>query len=143
MCAKCHPGRKAETLRPSHMPLAEGKMTCSDCHNPHGSNGPSMLSSKSINENCYRCHAEKRGPFLWEHPPVTEDCTNCHAPHGSVNPNLLKVRSERLCQRCHISTRHPSQPEGAKTRFVFGHDCLNCHSQIHGSNHPSGEFFLR
>jgi len=23
-------------------------------------------------------------------------------------------------------------------RFMLGRACLNCHSQVHGSNHPSG-----
>jgi DmsE family decaheme c-type cytochrome len=147
LCATCHPQRKAQTLRNSHMPQREGKITCSDCHNPHGSNGPSMLTSKSVNENCYRCHAEKRGPFLWEHPPVRENCLNCHDPHGTAQPNLLRMKSgyTRLCQRCHTASRHPSQPFGTvNDRRVYNHNCLNCHSQIHGSNHPSGgEFFLR
>ncbi len=143
LCAQCHPMRKGQTLRNSHMPVREGKLTCTDCHNPHGSNGPSLLTSKSINENCYRCHAEKRGPFLWEHPPVIENCDNCHEPHGSINPNLLRVKSGRLCQRCHVALLHPSFPWGARTRFSFGHGCANCHPQIHGSNHPSGQFFQR
>ena len=33
-----------------------------------------MLKEASVNDNCYKCHAEKRGPFLWEHPPVRENC---------------------------------------------------------------------
>jgi predicted CXXCH cytochrome family protein len=143
LCAQCHPMRKAQSLRSSHMPVREGKMTCSDCHNPHGSTGPSLLTSNSIDENCYRCHAEKRGPFLWEHPPAKESCDNCHEPHGSMHARLLKLKAERLCQRCHVATRHPGTPHAATTRYVFNHTCLNCHSQIHGSNHPSGEFFLR
>lgn len=144
LCAKCHPQRKAQTLRNSHMPQREGKMSCKDCHNPHGSNGPSMLTSKSVNENCYRCHAEKRGPYLWEHPPVRENCLNCHDAHGSTQPNLLRSKSIRTCNRCHVASRHPSQPHTVKDRRVYNHNCLNCHAQIHGSNHPSGgEYYLR
>jgi len=143
LCFQCHPMRKAQGLKSSHMPLREGKMNCDDCHNPHGSTGPAMLTSNSINENCYRCHAEKRGPVLWEHPPVRENCDNCHEPHGSIRANLLKVKSERLCQRCHSGGRHPSTPHGAKTRYVFNHGCLNCHTAVHGSNNPSGAYFTR
>ena len=39
-------------------------MTCSDCHNVHGSVGPALAKRDSTNETCYTCHAEKRGPFV-------------------------------------------------------------------------------
>ncbi len=77
-------------LRSSHMPMREGKIVCTDCHNPHGSYSEKLLRANSVNENCYTCHAEKRGPFLWEHAPVRENCLNCHDPHGSINEYLLK-----------------------------------------------------
>ena len=35
-CFQCHKDRRAQMFRSSHMPLREGKMVCSDCHNPHG-----------------------------------------------------------------------------------------------------------
>ena len=143
VCGQCHLQRKAQLLRSSHMPLREGKMTCTDCHNPHGTPNPSMLIQTSVNENCYSCHTERRGPFLWEHPPVFENCSNCHDPHGSVNDRLLKVTDPRLCTQCHIHTRHPGSPRGIELRFSFNRSCTNCHSQIHGSNHPSGRRFQR
>lgn len=143
VCFQCHLQRKAQATLSSHMPVREGKVTCTDCHNPHGSAGPSLLVATSPNEVCYKCHAERRGPFLWEHPPVTENCMNCHEPHGSVNDNLLKLRPPRLCQGCHIEERHPTTPREPNSRFVFNRSCTNCHSQIHGSNHPSGMRFHR
>jgi DmsE family decaheme c-type cytochrome len=143
VCGQCHLQRKAQLMRSSHMPLREGKMTCTDCHNPHGTPNPSMLRQTSVNENCYTCHAERRGPFLWEHPPVIENCTNCHEPHGSVNDRLLKVTDPRLCTQCHIATRHPGTPRGSNSVFFFNRSCTNCHSQVHGSNHPAGYRFTR
>ncbi len=143
LCGTCHLQRKAQLMRSSHMPVREGKMTCTDCHNPHGTPNPSQLKQTSVNENCYTCHAERRGPFLWEHPPVLESCTNCHEPHGSVNDRLLKVTDPRVCTQCHIATRHPGAPRGIELRFAFNRSCTNCHSQIHGSNHPSGQRFQR
>jgi DmsE family decaheme c-type cytochrome len=68
VCGQCHLQRKAQLMRSSHMPLREGKLTCTDCHNPHGTPYPAQLIQSTINENCYTCHAERRGPFLWEHP---------------------------------------------------------------------------
>lgn len=144
VCSQCHQTRRAQLQRSSHMPLREGKISCSDCHNPHGTVTQAMLREDSVNENCFKCHAEKRGPFLWEHAPVTESCSNCHEPHGSTNPRLLKVRIPRLCQQCHIETRHPTSPYDPRTgsRFVINRGCINCHQKIHGSNHPSGFAFV-
>lgn len=143
VCFQCHLMRRAQLMRSSHMPFREGKVTCTDCHNPHGTPNPKQLIESTVNENCYKCHAERRGPFLWEHPPVMENCLNCHQPHGSSNPQLLVLRTPRLCQRCHIETRHPTTPQDPSGRFVFNRSCTNCHSQIHGSNHPSGVRFHR
>jgi len=148
VCLTCHTKKRAELHRPSAHPILEGKTACSDCHSPHGSNGPSQLVAATLNETCYTCHAEKRGPFLWEHEPVREDCSLCHKPHGSVNDNLLTNRAPWLCQQCHLAQFHPSTaysgtglpgantPSGAQQ--MLGKNCLNCHPQVHGSNHPSG-----
>ena len=143
LCLQCHQMRRAQLMRSSHMPYREGKVTCTSCHNPHGSPNPSQLIQATVNENCYSCHTERRGPFLWEHPPVMENCANCHEPHGSNNPQLLKVRMPRVCDSCHITSRHPTQPQPLQSIKNFNRGCTNCHSFIHGSNSPSGNFFLR
>lgn len=144
LCGSCHLQRRAQLLRSSHMPLREGKLTCTDCHNPHGTPNPAQLKQTSVNENCYSCHTERRGPFLYEHPPVFENCANCHEPHGSVNDRLLKVSDPRLCTQCHMSpTGHVSNPRARTSVFFFNRSCTNCHSQVHGSNHPSGRAFQR
>src|SRR5262245_39479484 len=87
-CGTCHLQKRAQQMRSSHMPLREGKMTCTACHNPHGTATPVLLKEVTLNTTCYTCHAEKRGPFLWVHPPVTENCANCHDPHGSNHENM-------------------------------------------------------
>ncbi len=150
-CTTCHLKRKASLFRSAHMPMREGQITCTSCHNPHGSNGPAMLKQFSVNENCYSCHAERRAPMLWEHPPVNESCVTCHDPHGTLHPRLLVAKIPRLCQQCHDETRHPTQPysdASAGPEFfpnsrMFDRGCVNCHSMIHGSNHPAGMRFLR
>jgi DmsE family decaheme c-type cytochrome len=143
VCNQCHLQRQAQLMRSSHMPLREGKLVCTSCHNPHGSPNPSQLKQASINENCYTCHTERRGPFLWMHPPAFENCANCHEPHGTVNDRLLKVTDPRLCTQCHMSVQHPVTPRPPTSVFFFNRSCTNCHSQIHGSNHPAGKFFQR
>ncbi|HKB52828.1 MAG TPA: DmsE family decaheme c-type cytochrome, partial [Ramlibacter sp.] len=101
VCFTCHKEQRTQFMRPSHHPVPEGKMTCTDCHNPHGSTGPKLVKRDSTNDTCYTCHAEKRGPFVFSHEPVTEDCANCHNPHGTTVASMLKVRPPMLCQQCH------------------------------------------
>ncbi len=143
VCGECHEVKVAQISGVAHMPIPEGKMSCADCHNPHGSATPAMLKYDSPNDTCYACHADKRGPFLWEHPPVEENCMNCHDPHGSDHQAMLKQVVFRLCQECHDPTGHPSNPLAPNLRYAFNRGCVNCHSNIHGSNHPSGPRFLR
>ena len=141
-CGQCHLVKRAQLLgRLTHMPIPEGKMSCVDCHNPHGSATPFMLVKDSPNDTCFTCHADKRGPFLWEHPPVQESCMNCHDPHGTNHQPMLKKIVFRLCQQCHVETRHPTTPYTPGARQTFNRGCVNCHTKIHGSNHPSGFAF--
>jgi DmsE family decaheme c-type cytochrome len=143
-CFQCHKNKRAEIWRSSHMPIREGKITCTNCHNPHGSFSEALLREATVNDNCYKCHAEKRGPFLFEHAPVRENCLNCHDPHGSINDFLLRVSRPRLCQQCHSAlTGHPANPRNPFSTFAINRECQNCHSQHHGSNSPSGARFHR
>lgn len=162
-CYACHKAQRAEMLRPSHHPVAQGKMTCSDCHNVHGSAGPKLAKRDNTNDTCYSCHAEKRGPFVHQHEPVASDCASCHNPHGSTVAALLKARPPMLCQQCH--TPHVAGGLGALAgqpgvyppafpgqsgpqvgpvasgknvvNLWQGRSCMNCHTQVHGSNNPS------
>jgi DmsE family decaheme c-type cytochrome len=150
-CTACHQAQHADLSKPSHHPLREDKMTCTSCHSPHGSTAPAQLVKNTVTETCTTCHAQFRGPFLWEHQPVAEDCANCHDAHGSAQPALLKIRPPFLCQTCHEGAGHPSivnTPQGlagggSPSAFLLGGGCVNCHSQIHGSNHPSGRALMR
>lgn len=149
LCATCHKPEAMRQLKTSHMPVREGKMTCTTCHNPHGSTNVRQLRvGNYINESCFSCHADKRGPFLWEHAAGRESCVSCHDPHGSNNDRMLVSRQPMLCQRCHIGTRHPSTiydgtALAQRSNRLITRSCTNCHQQIHGSNHPSGNAFAR
>jgi DmsE family decaheme c-type cytochrome len=136
-CFQCHKDRRAQLFRASHMPLREGKMVCSGCHNPHGSFTEALLKKDSVNDVCYTCHAEKRGPFLFEHIPVRENCLNCHDPHGSVNEFSLKLSRPRLCFECH-GAGHGGTTSGPGSVLTMGRQCQNCHTAVHGSNSPAG-----
>ena len=151
VCVTCHRAIVNKLYRLNHMPLREDKMTCSSCHNPHGTSNVRLLRiGTTIDEHCTSCHAEKRGPYLWGHAPVTNACITCHDPHGSNNERMLVAKVPYLCQRCHVTTRHPvTEYEGfvlknsTSANKMITRGCVVCHQQIHGSNSPSGEFFLR
>lgn len=157
-CFSCHQSMRAKSLRTSHHPLREGKVSCSSCHNAHDGVNDNMLRKASVNETCYQCHAEKRGPFLYEHAPVRENCVACHDPHGSNHERLLLAKQPFLCQRCHFSGHGitadnlsslqglPVAPTGttvARSSRNTERGCKQCHLNIHGSNSPSGAFFVR
>ncbi|MBI4924495.1 MAG: DmsE family decaheme c-type cytochrome [Bdellovibrio sp.] len=141
-CFACHKDVQAQVKKLSHHPIMEGKVSCSDCHNPHGELSHGNLVAGTVNQVCYKCHADKRGPFVWEHPPVEENCLICHESHGAPHAKLLRERVPNLCQDCHDWSRHPGTIYdnqggflgGAKaTNRFLARSCNNCHSKIHGS----------
>jgi DmsE family decaheme c-type cytochrome len=117
----------------------------------HGSQNVRLLKTgTTIDESCWTCHAEKRGPFLWDHAPVSESCVTCHDPHGSNNDRMLVAKQPYLCQRCHVTARHPptiydgyTLQTSQNANKIFGRSCVSCHQNIHGSNAPSGKALLR
>ena len=150
VCYACHKKERADFSKPSAHPVRFGKLACTDCHEPHGGATNALLVKPTLNQTCYTCHAEKRGPFLWEHAPVAENCAECHSPHGSIHPALLVKRPPLLCQQCHSQAGHPSiahtpggLPTGTPSEYLLAGSCTNCHSQVHGSNHPSGVQLMR
>jgi DmsE family decaheme c-type cytochrome len=154
VCFDCHDRQRADSLKLSAHPIRSDQrvraaaMVCTDCHNPHASVSSGQLTRNTTNELCVSCHAEFRGPVLFDHAPVSEDCTLCHTPHGSNHAALLKRRAPLLCQSCHSQRGHPSlsytdAPGGNPSAMLLGQSCLNCHTQVHGSNHPSGFKLMR
>jgi DmsE family decaheme c-type cytochrome len=147
VCYTCHAGTRIKENKPWHHPVVEGQMACTDCHNPHGSIGPALMKRDTVVDTCYTCHAEKRGPFVHDHPPVDENCAICHEVHGTSTENMLKTRQPFLCQSCHtphgpfppeVATSSPQQPGWWNgSTITQGRGCTNCHTQIHGSNNPS------
>ena len=158
-------------------------MACSSCHSVHGTMGKKLLAKDTVNETCFMCHEEKRGPFMWAHQPVTQNCDLCHNPHGTNADTLLKSRPPFLCLTCHDPSTHTAGIPGlagVNTRFnaaggclaaftgsaakpstpcaaglgvpsnnnntdstpapgrTQGLACMNCHTDIHGSNNPMG-----
>jgi predicted CXXCH cytochrome family protein len=142
LCYTCHAAERAQFAQPFHHRVPEGSMKCTDCHSVHGSENRASLSQPAW-ETCTTCHADKHGPFLFEHAAVkVEGCAICHTPHGSVSRFLLARRESRfLCLQCHGDTHSdiagvPHSRLGFQTRG----DCTRCHTAVHGSNF--NQYFL-
>jgi DmsE family decaheme c-type cytochrome len=139
LCYQCHSDIKPQFAMPFHHKVEEGLMTCSDCHDPHGTFERKGLKSAAQQDAvCTKCHSETAGPFVYEHDVVkTEGCTACHFPHGSPNPRLLtRANVNTLCLQCHS----PS-PNFTTAPIPTFHNqsaqyqaCTICHTNIHGSN---------
>jgi DmsE family decaheme c-type cytochrome len=125
---------------PNHHPVPEGRMSCIECHPPHG--GAAMAGGGtrllSLNDNCVRCHPSQQGPFVFEHEALREGCVTCHSPHGSVNDKLLTERNANLCLKCHFQ----QVQNGAiliggvdHTSRLSQGACWSagCHEAVHGS----------
>jgi DmsE family decaheme c-type cytochrome len=142
LCYSCHGTVQSAFMKPFHHRVNEGLVKCSDCHNLHGGNTEHQLRSTGAQDAvCFKCHTEKRGPFVFEHAPVkTEGCTACHTPHGSSNARLLtRARVNSLCLTCH-SALATGMSSGNHYQNAARQSCVGCHSQIHGSN-ASNKFF--
>jgi len=153
LCNQCHVEVRNEMYLPSHHPMKEGKMVCTDCHDHHRGGYQTQVVGETQNDLCFSCHASKQGPFIFEHAPVVEDCMICHNAHGSVANNLLKQNEPFLCLQCHQMHFH-AQLQGIEGEFTtldgnsgtshrdsvkraFLTKCSGCHSQIHGSDLPA------
>ena len=116
LCATCHRDKISKLDRSGHMPVRERKMECTSCHNVHGTTNVRLLrKGDSISELCTSCHADKRGPFLWEHAPSRDGCVTCHDPHGSSNERMLVAEAAAAVpalSRRHAASEHDLRPAG-------------------------------
>ena len=143
LCYQCHTDVKPSFDMPFHHKVNEGLVKCGDCHDVHGTFGNSSLKSTADqNLICTKCHAETRGPFVYEHAAVkAEGCMGCHTPHGSQNARLLNMPNiNTLCNQCHspvaAGTVHSMNAGSSELA-----PCTSCHTYIHGSN--MNQAFLR
>ena len=137
LCGQCHLDVQAKFRMPNRHKVEEGRVSCSDCHDPHGN--VDKIRDKDVRYvACLKCHQEKGGPLLYDHGiKRTEGCTACHEPHGSTNRRMLTYAQIRpMCLQCHPDL--PNDHNMAKSKYQ---NCLGCHSQIHGSD--LDRYFLR
>jgi DmsE family decaheme c-type cytochrome len=132
LCFSCHAEQKADFQKPFHHRVEEGLIQCGDCHNAHGAlKARQLRATPDQDAVCFKCHSDKRGPFVFEHEPIkVEGCTACHFPHGSTNPRMLTTaRANSLCLQCHAATAQIGHTQNTRIQ-----QCIACHSSIHGSN---------
>jgi DmsE family decaheme c-type cytochrome len=142
LCQTCHAVQSASFRnKPFAHRLDRGGMTCLDCHNPHDRKGQTVALTRSGELPCLNCHAEKRGPFVFDHVSGSAgDCLSCHQPHGSTNPKMLIwARVNQLCLSCHSRTGGPSTlgsqpPSTHNISLPRWRNCTTCHTAVHGSN---------
>lgn len=135
-CGKCHVSMTSQFMQRSNHPVTGGTMGCLDCHSSTGQVESSIGHGTAI--TCENCHADYSGPYLYEHEATSSfsteggGCTTCHNAHGSVNDRLLTQSADNLCRQCHgLPPLHRITHEGIGEQY----GCIDCHSEIHGSNH--------
>ncbi|UCE87734.1 MAG: cytochrome c3 family protein [Deltaproteobacteria bacterium] len=128
LCSKCHLDVASRLNFPSHHPVGEGMLSCTDCHAPHGDRRVALGDRTRL---CSNCHQDHMGPWIFEHAPVAEDCMACHNPHGSASYDLLDTSQPALCLSCHtVASFHST---AASAGALFYTRCTDCHGAIHGS----------
>jgi predicted CXXCH cytochrome family protein len=142
VCFQCHLDKKAQFQLAHSHPVMSGKVSCSNCHDPHKGSavrgGGTALMTE--HDTCGQCHTAQRGPFVFEHEAVREGCTTCHDPHGTVNDKMLIALNANLCLKCHFQQQTPSgiviggSNHGTASRLGRG-TCWSagCHEAVHGS----------
>lgn len=151
-CFQCHLDKRGEFSLPHSHPVLAGKMTCTECHDPHKGDavkGRGAASLQKETDTCTECHTAQKGPFVFEHNAMREGCTVCHNPHGSVNQKMLTQRDANLCLKCHLEhpatvgdgsivagENHAGFTSGNNTSRLNRGTCWSsgCHEGVHGSN---------
>ena len=141
-CFQCHLDKRGEFALPNAHPVLAGKMTCSDCHEPHSGDAITEGGTNfaSLNESCVKCQTAQGGPYVFEHEASREGCVTCHNPHGSMNAKMLKARNANLCLQCHFQ-----QQTAPGVILIGGRDhasflsrgtcwSAGCHEAVHGSH---------
>ena len=139
LCYTCHLEVQQNFNRAFHHRVNEGLVRCTDCHNPHGGFLNRQLRATSSQDAvCFKCHVEKEGPFVHEHPPVkTEGCTSCHVIYANDRSRVNSGPYAKYGNRGYSFSKDPSIPKQesghpidhafAKGNGIPSSQCMVCH----------------
>lgn len=141
-CFNCH----AEKRGPFLHEHAGAMDDCTNCHTPHGANNFAMLKSRQP-WLCQECHGDSA-----PHPGAVYSGNNL--PGGAqANANLTgglrppMGSGATFLAPVPLNVQNPVTgapiTSNAGSAQIMARGCVNCHSQIHGSNHPGGQRFTR
>ena len=149
ICIGCHIETRGEFHMPYRHSVLEGRMTCIDCHDPHGpttGKAGGTTAFARVNEACASCHKNESRIHVYEHEALREGCISCHNPHGSPHRKMLNSPDNNLCLTCHAQVAAPGIASSelwigkrSHTFDVSNSSCwaAGCHTAVHGSNaHP-------
>jgi DmsE family decaheme c-type cytochrome len=151
VCSDCHNPHGSEG--PKLMKESSVRDTCFTCHAEK--RGPFLWEHPSAMDDCMNCHTphgSTNAPLLKARSPWL--CQNCHgdgAPHpgtvysaanlpGGAVANVNTLSSLRNTINPVTGQALPLNAPSAQLAF---RGCTNCHTQVHGSNHPAGKRFVR
>ncbi|HEY3328366.1 MAG TPA: DmsE family decaheme c-type cytochrome [Novimethylophilus sp.] len=127
-CYTCHAEKRGPFLW-EHPPATDD---CMNCHTPHGSTNAPLLKARAP-WLCQQCHGDGA-----PHPGQVYSAANL--PDGAASNN--NIGTTAAAQAINPITGTRITRNNPESRLAF-RGCPNCHSQIHGSNHPGGNRFLR
>jgi len=140
LCLACHDDLEeavAGDLEAPHAPVTDG---CLDCHRPHASDQPHLLTA-AVPELCTDCHdAEDLASSHSGQITRITDCVRCHRPHGAEVETLLVGNrlhppfADGYCDTCH---RNPFADK-VRLRARGERICLTCHGGIVGADRHDG-----
>lgn len=137
LCVECHKASMDGFNRiNSHLigaPAGRSDNPCSNCHNPHASDGKGLLKDRE-DRLCYGCHADTKKYVAGSthvHPDIVR-CSDCHVSHGS-NDRFFLSQGADTCSGCHASQgafTHPVGDEIIDPRSKGSMTCTTCHNSM-------------
>ncbi len=135
ICGRCHVDISEISDDFIHQPIADEDASCTNCHDPHSSEFPGLLS-RPVDSLCTECHDSPADASGTIHAPYGDaSCIVCHDPHGSPFGSNFLMPPEYICLECHVNDFEGLDP-GMLHAVDEEQGCDKCHNG-HESSHRS------